>query len=143
MWGSLEQNTGAATAKVAQQQQQHQQQRQQNLRQNNSSSATTIINKASCTALIAVRQLLVVGLVHPDHHDGEAELEDEQDGQELAKVDHERGDDDGPRAEQVVEGQKVQDLKCKLVNLYLKHKILLNSVPARSTVGMINPRTGS
>ncbi len=73
-------------------------------------AAATTASPLSRTALVAVRQLLVVGLVHPDHHDGEAELEDQQDGQELAKVYHERGNDDGPRAEQVVEGQKVQNL---------------------------------
>ena len=52
-----------------------------------------------------------VGLVHGHDEHGEAELEEHQDGQELAQVDHQGADNDGPRAEQVMERQEVQNLK--------------------------------
>ena len=52
-----------------------------------------------------------VGLVHGHDEHGEAELEEHEDREELAEVDQKGADDDGPRTEEVMERQEVQNLR--------------------------------
>ena len=81
----------------------------------NNNIALTLLQQDICRCLPAARHLVdrVVRLVHGHEEHGEAKLEEHEDGEELAEVNHEAADDDGPRAEQVVEGEKVQNLREK------------------------------
>lgn len=49
-------------------------------------------------------------MVHRNDQHGESEFKQHEHGQELASVDDETANDDGPGSKEVVEGQKVQDL---------------------------------
>ena len=51
-----------------------------------------------------------VGLIHGEDDHVEAEHEYHEDGGKLGKIAHEVAEDDGPRPEDPVEGEKVQDL---------------------------------
>ena len=83
----------------------------------NNDIALTLLQQNICRCLPAARHLVdrVVRLVHGHEEHGEAELEQHQDSQELAQVDHQAADNDGPGTEQVVERQEVQDLENNVV----------------------------
>ena len=71
----------------------------------------TFIQVKDFVRVLRQLRLCIVRLVHGYDEHRESDLEEHEDGEKLAGVDDQAADDDGPRAEEVVKGEKVEDLR--------------------------------